>query len=182
MIKINMFGDGVRVHICDLEPDLYYAMLNDKVDAPWELVLFDPDFLNKFGFNHWSELSSFPEIIGFKLVKEGVVEIKKKAKKLARFLGDEMVVKHTLFAVYHTVLKELPNPSEKYRRLILVAYEKGLVHSFSIAKEEVVMTDLEFEIQQFDLDLYCIGINHDRVQIKSSKNDTVVRGVRVLTE
>jgi len=124
-------------------------LLNKRDEArkelPWELVLFNLEFLNHFGFNQWSELSSSKERIGFYLAQRNIIEIKKGNKRLARFYANELSESNLLFPFYNTVECKIVNESS----LTLLEYETGFIMSYSTKVEKSRMDDLIFHIAVF---------------------------------
>ena len=178
--KINLYGDGVRLWICDLPIPLFQEMNKTRNDADWELVLFDLDFLSCFGYSHWSELSSLKEIIGLKISNKGIVEIKKVNKKLARFYSSELVEQDVLFPLFKLNEVIIPKQKQETNRLLILEFETGMTHSFITEIEKLRMEDLIFEVQKIDSELYMTGLYCQNVRLKSENSDTVVRGIRVI--
>jgi len=56
---INLFGTGIRYWNCEVAQEVFDDMnrIRGKNQVAWEQVLFDLDFLNHYGFGHWSELA-----------------------------------------------------------------------------------------------------------------------------
>lgn len=175
-----MFGNGIRVWTCHIDKNLFDRMNQLRKNQPWENVLIDYDFLNELGLSHWSELSESPELIGLKLDKSSSIEIKKKAKKLAKFCGTELVDQHFLFPQYQTCIEQLNEQRLVSARIIIIEHETGQTHGFEIAKNNVLMNELNFTLLNLDNEWYCSGILFRNTELISKRNDTVNRSIRIL--
>jgi hypothetical protein len=173
MIKINMYGDGVRVWLCHVKKDLLLRMDEARKHLPWEFVLFDLEFLNHFGFDHWSQLSPKKEQLGFYLTEKNIIEIKQGNKKLSRFYSSELTENNLLFPIYNTIESII----EKESSFILIEKETGLIMSYSINAEKIQMDDLLFHISPLQNKLILSTISYRNTNLIVSKTDTVVRSV-----
>jgi len=61
-----------------------------KHNVEWENLFFDFDFLNHYGFNHWSELSRTPPKVVFLINSSNLIEIKQAGKLITRFKSNEL--------------------------------------------------------------------------------------------
>ena len=176
-----MFGNGIRVWVCDIENSLFLDMEKQLNGQSWDLAIVDYDFLKHFGYYHWSELSSHPEIIGLELSSSSRIEIKRTSKKLGGFKGVDLVEQQALFPMYNTILKSTCSIPSGKKRLLILENETGQTHSFKIELDEVLMNQLEFQIQEFGSRFYCTGIAFNNQLLVSDRNDTVMRGLNVRT-
>jgi hypothetical protein len=179
MIKVNMFGNGVRVWVCDIDESLSMHLESARGKQSWEAVLMDYSYLKHFGFDHWSQLSNLPAIIGLKLELKSSIEIKLKTKKLGRFCGLELINQASLFPLYNTIKQGLLPKKESQRRILIVEEETGQTHSFGIEQNNIIMNDLEFILQEFGSETFCVGLCFNHQQLTSQHSDTVTRGVRI---
>jgi hypothetical protein len=64
MYFVNLFGIGIRYWICDIPNDTFAAMddTRTKLEANWDTVLFDTDFLMSFGILHWQHPVSYTHL------------------------------------------------------------------------------------------------------------------------
>jgi hypothetical protein len=173
---INLFGIGIRYWVCDIPMVLFEEMelirINLKVE--WEELLFDFDFLQHFGFSHWSELSQFPEKIGFLLDSQNRIEIKHGAKFVARFRSHELLNYETLFPLFRTNHSEIIiEQKQDFRRLILIQYEKGLVGKYKIPSDFLNMNEVEFHLKAMNGLLFLSEITYQKQSLKSTGNDTL---------
>jgi hypothetical protein len=178
MIKINMYGDGVRIWLCHLEDELFSKMNKVRKHLPWEAVLFDLEFLNHFGFNHWSELSPSKEQLGFYLSQRNSIEIKHGNKRLSRFYASELLGSNSLFPIYLTVETTMDKLEDC--SFVLLEYETGLMMSYSVNADQLVMDDLRFQLISLLGNSLLSGMIHKSNQLTVSKTDTVVRGNTII--
>lgn len=130
---INLFGTGIRVWSCQIDHEVFDDMTKIKLKhhVEWENLLFNLDFLNHYGFNHWSELSRNKPKTGFLLKTDNFIEIKQSSKRIAHFKSIELDEKQVLFPLYRTehVLKSEPS-IENHVCFKLLQFEKGLIGKF----------------------------------------------------
>jgi hypothetical protein len=180
---INLFGTGIRYWICEVPIEMYDKMqrIKDKYQVEWENLLFDFDFLKHFGFNHWSELSSHPEEIGFLLIPENRIEIKCGAKFVARFRAIDLNSTATLFPLFRT--SEVIRPFDKKptsKSFILIHYEKGLIAKYQFVADHVEIEDLDFQLENCANYLILKNINYRSALIPSVRDDSLTISTKVL--
>jgi hypothetical protein len=130
---INLFGTGIRYWDCHVEKEIFDEMSKIKLkhNVEWENLLFDLDFLQHYGFDHWSELSPNSPRIGFLLKTENTIEIKQGSKLITRFKSSELDEKQVLFPLYQTKEAAIPERSiENHIYLKLLQLEKGLISKY----------------------------------------------------
>jgi hypothetical protein len=185
MYFVNLFGIGIRYWICDIPGETYAAMDAEriKLDAQWETVMFDTDFLMSFGVLHWQHLCEIGEKRAFTLSRENRVEIKHKSKFIAKFKSLELLNDELLFPKYTTVLLEEDVPlKEGHQRMVLVHYEIGQFAKYEFEAPTFHVDNLRFimvdpipgKTQQW---LYGIELNGS--PLKSIQNDVLFRGSTV---
>ena len=173
-----MYGDGVRIWLCHVEDELFQKMDRARGQLPWESVLFDLEFLEHFGFNHWSELSKNKEQIGFYLSDKNIIEIKHGNKRLSKFYSTDLIATNLLFPMYDTIQTQLA--SSEQCSFILLEYETGLVMSYSIESNSLIISDLTFEFAAIHGETILYGIKYKDEALDIAKTDTVVRGNEVI--
>jgi len=173
-----MYGEGVRIWLCHVEDELFQKMNRAKRQLPWESVLFDLDFLAHFGFQHWSELAKNKEHIGFYLTDKNIIEIKQGNKRLSKFYSTDLIATNLLFPMYDAIQTQLA--SSEQCSFILMEYETGLVMSYSLEADNLIMDDLTFELKSIDGETLLSGIRYKDEALGIEKTDTVVRGNNVI--
>ena len=178
MIKINMYGEGVRIWLCHVEDVLFQKMNRTRRQLPWDSVLFNLEFLEYFGFQHWSELAKTKEQIGFYLTDKNIIEIKQGNKRLSRFYANDLISTNLLFPLYDTNQTQLASSDDC--SFILLEFETGLVMSYSIESDNLIMDDLTFELASIHGEMLLSGIKYKNEVLRVNKTDTVVRGNNVI--
>lgn len=179
---INLFGTGIRYWFCELPIEMYDEMklFKEKNQVGWENLLFDFDFLNHFGFNHWSELSNSSEQIGFLLTPENRIEIKSGAKFISRFRAIDLNNSGTLFPLFNTIVSDRiveTNPTTK--SFILLLYEKGLIAKYQFITDHFEIEDFEFQLESFEATLILKNINYRSAPIPSIGDDSLTISTKV---
>ncbi len=180
---INLFGIGVRYWNCEIPIQIYEEMnkirLNHKVE--WECILFDFDFLKHFGLNHWSELSSNSEQIGFLLDPQNRIEIKMGAKFIARFRAIDLNNTGTLFPLFKTKLSNSQRNKKPFIELFeLIHFEKGLIAKYQFDAENFKIEDLEFHLAHIGDFLILKNIENNNGIIKKTKDDSLTISMKVI--
>lgn len=123
--------------------------INNQVE--WEIVLFNLEFLDYYGFSHWSELSFHPEQTVFLLDPHNRIEIKQGSKLIMRFRSNELDTDTTFFPMYKTSFVEVPIIENAHsKHLTLLLFEKGLIGKYKFESET-------FSIEQMHYILSSIG-------------------------
>lgn len=179
---INLFGTGIRYWCCEVPIEMYDEMklIKEKKQVGWENLLFDFDFLNHFGFNHWSELSILQEQIGFLVIPENRVEIKSGSKFITRFRAVDLNNTGTLFRLYNTNLaKQIIENKPLSKSFILINYEKGLIAKYQFITEYFKIENLVFHLETFGESLILKNINHKSVIIPRIADDSLTISTKV---
>jgi hypothetical protein len=180
---INLFGNGVRYWVCDLDTPEMEPLIQLKIQHSlrWDQILFDLSLLNRLGIEHWSSLSCIEEKLGFILSNQNRVEIKKGSKLVLRFKSDELYGDVLLFPRFRsTTIKAQETLSP---RLMIFQFETGSAGKFRIDSEEFNLDDLLFNLEQpllHENDLLLTGITYQNRKLENERQDTVVRGLRVV--
>jgi len=185
MYFVNLFGIGIRYWKCDISQATFEAMdvARIKLDAKWETVLFDTDFLMSFGILHWQHLCDSGEKRAFSVTRENRIEIKHKSKFIEKFKSLELLNDELLFPKYSTSLSEDDVPlKEGFQRVVLVHYEIGLFAkyefnalTFNVNELRFIMVDPIPGITQ----QWLSGIELNGTALSSVKNDVLFRGSTV---
>lgn len=180
---INLFGNGIRYWICDLDAPQMQPLIAAKQQRSlrWDQVLFDLSLLNRHGIEHWSSLSASKEKLGFMLTDQNRVEIKKATKLVQRFHPYELYNDRLLFPRFRTTVK--PAQDLLSPHLMIFQFETGSLGKFRIETENLKLDDLVFNLEQpivQETDLLLTGISYEDQRIINERQDTVVRGLRVV--
>jgi hypothetical protein len=173
---LNQFGTGIRYWVCNLENELFQKMnefrLHNQVE--WEQLLFDFDFLQRFGFNHWYELTNKPESIGFLINSYNKMEIKIGSKFITRFKSFELLNQETFFPLFKTTFFDLKiEQNRNIQSFILIQFETGLIGKYKIHSKDFLMDDLEFHCCQLNGMSFISQLYFRNQILKSTKNDSV---------
>lgn len=182
---INLFGESLRYWICDLPTETYDFMRKYKIEnnKSWEELFFDFDFLNTFGFNHWSELTAHGEFRGLLIGKNNRIEVKEKSKKVLKLTSNELLSQNTLFPLYQVSMIESIMPLNAAKRFILLNYEIGQFAKYSFESDTFEVDKLDFQVSQFPFtnsDYLLVNINYQGVKLKLLQEDTLVNKMQVI--
>jgi hypothetical protein len=180
---VNLFGESLRYWICDIPKETYDFMkqIKDEKQCEWENLFYDFDFLNSFGFNHWSELSESPEYRGFLIGENNRIEVKT-TKKVLKITSNELI-QDTLFPLYQVSKINQIKPNLAYKRFILIQFETGQFAKYSFHSEKFDVNNLEFLLQELDFGF----VNHLLVTLKYNnktldllQEDTLIKKMMVI--
>jgi len=182
---INLFGESLRYWICDLPLENFEFMKKFKEESnkSWEELFFDFDFLNTFGFNHWSELSEHSEFRGLLIGKNNRIEIKGKTKKVLRLNSDELLKQNTLFPLYQVAIIDPTLPLKESKRFVLLNYEIGQFAKYSFESEAFEVDKLDFQVSNFPYstaDYLLANIKYQGVELKLLQEDTLINKMQVI--
>ncbi len=180
---INLFGTGIRYWHCEVGQNMFDDMnrirLKNKVE--WEQVLFDLDFLNHYGFSHWSELSTSPGKVGFLLTPLNRIEIKKGSKLVMRFQANELDTETTLFPLYRTSLMDEPiiekSESKCFR---LLQFEKGLIGKYKFETETFSIEQMNYVLSTIGTTKFLASVQFGDARLESTQEDCLVIGGEVV--
>lgn len=179
---INLFGTGIRYWNCELDQAVFDDMerirLKNKVE--WEQVLFNLEFLNHYGFSHWSELSPEPATIGFLLDPLNRIEIKHGSKLITRFQANELDTATTLFPLYQTTYHQASR-SEKpnIKSFQLIQFEKGLIGKFKFESDTFSIEQLNYILSSVGRTKFLSTIKFGDSFLESKQEDGLVTGGEV---
>ena len=182
-IYINLFGTGIRYWVCHLPQEVYEKMehMRARKHLFWEHLLFDLDFLDYFGYSHWSDLAIEPEHVGFLIDSHNRIEIKQAQRILSRFNAQELIGEDTLFPLHDIFKKDIQlHEHPKAKTFVLVQIEKGLVGKFKIETNHFNINDLTYEIQSFQNFQFLRHIYYQNERLSSQKDDTLVNASLVI--
>lgn len=180
---INLFGTGVRFWECQIDQDMYDDMnrIREKHNVDWEKILFDLHFLNHYGYNHWSELSSTQSKTGFLLTAHNIIEVKQKGKLITRLKSNELDNSQVLFPLYRT--KENSKSESNLNndvQLKLIQFEKGLIAKFAFQTDMFSIDTLEFNLENMDTMNFLESISFNSSKLDILLEDTVIVGTKVI--
>lgn len=176
---INLFGTGIRYWNCELDQTVFDDMnrIRVKNQVEWEQVLFDLDFLNHYGFGHWSELSKSPALRGFILDPQNRIEIRQGGKLLSRFRANELDTAATLFPLYNASYREdeyeVTSTKTSFQ---LIQFEKGLIGKFKFEADHFSIDQLHYVLSRIGNNTFLSHIQLGEQFLESSQEDCVVVG------
>ncbi|MFN5911195.1 MAG: hypothetical protein ACK45H_07680 [Bacteroidota bacterium] len=185
MYIINLFGEGIRYWICDLEDPLWEPLTHYKMthQINWNDLLVDLSLLKKFGILHWSELAVEQERSGLLINATNRIEIKKGSRTLERLYADELMHSKTLFPKFRTALREFKTDIQ--RNPIIVQFETGLVAKFRIDEDGLLIDNLNFCLERpfpGQPETVFTTLEYKGSKLRKEREDTVVRGFQVLIQ
>lgn len=182
---LNQFGTGIRYWVCHLDDTLFNEMNQFKKyhQVEWENLLFDFDFLHRFGFNHWSDLSNYKESVGLLINATNRIEIKFGAKFLTRFNSIALMNHGTFFPIYKASFLDLEFETKpKTKTLILIQFETGLIGKYAIQSKNLLMDDIEFHCHQINGISFLAQILYGKQILTNFLNDSVIVSSKVLVD
>jgi hypothetical protein len=155
--------------------------IKEQHKVEWERLLFDFDFLKRFGYKHWSELSKHPEQTGFLLDPQNRIEIKQGAKFITRFRANELTNLETLFPLYQTTHSELSYPKNSgCQTMVLIQFEKGLISKYKFESNLFTINDLSFNTSSLEGMYFLKDIDLSQTELFSTSDDCVTISSLVL--
>jgi len=182
MFIINLFGDGIRYWVCNLQEPVWEPLIAYKKtnSINWNELLMNISLLKRHGINDWSQLSIAPEKSGLVLNSSNKIEIKKGSRLMERFYSEELFVQKTLFPRFKTEFQEKEFVFKN--QLIIAQYETGLIAKYQIDIESILIDDLTFTYQKplfTNNEKILTTLKYKKNNLKRIKEDTVVRGLIV---
>ena len=184
MYIVNLFGDGIRYQICDLDDPLWEPLIEYRLKylTTWYDILMDLTLLQKFGINDLSQLSNQKETFGILLNEQNRIEIKKGARYLEKFRSIELNNLNTLFPKYTTyVNKSMKIPNN---HLFIMYSETGLIGKYKIETQSMLIEDVSFILEnppQLEQSILFTDLLYKGSKLKRLHSDTVVRAIKILT-
>ena len=180
---LNLFGDGVRYWICDLDAPVMEPVIDykEKHLLAWDQVLFDLSALKRLGYTHWGDLAFYPEKSGMILSENNRIELKKASRFLEKFRAEKLISEDLIFPQYQTEI--IPSEIFLLNQLVILQFETGLIGKYRIEVEKIRMDDLTFILEQpirSEEDLLLTGLTYKGELLFKTEEDTVVRGLRVV--
>jgi len=182
---INLFGESLRYWTCDISQETYNFMrkIKDENQCTWEYLFFDFDFLNSFGFNHWSELSEHPQNQGFLIGETNRIEVKENTKKILKITTQDLVNQKTLFPIYQVSFSNQSLPQLSFKRFVLIQFETGQFAKYSFFSDSFDINKLDFQVQQLDFGTFnqlLMAINYNNKRLELIQEDTVIIKMSVI--
>lgn len=180
---INLFGEGVRVYLCQVDKAEYkrLKLFKEQNQLNWDSVFFDFDILETLGYKHWTDFAIL-EMNGLMLTNKNRIEIKKQAKKVLKIQADEVLNEGLLFDLYRTTNKEMTmEKNESIVSFYLTMTEVGLISKYKIETSNFNINSLQFNLRNVqDLNLQFLeSVSYDMINLEVVKEDSLVKGMRV---
>lgn len=180
---VNLFGESLRYWICDIPNETYDFMkqIKNEKKCEWENLFYDFDFLNSFGFNHWSELSELPEYRGFLIGENNRIEVKA-TKKVLKITSKDLI-QDTLFPLYHVSKINQIQPNLAFKRFVLIQFETGQFAKYSFHSEKFDVNKLEFLLQELgfgSINQLLVTIKYNDKTLDLLQEDTLIKKMTVI--
>ncbi len=181
---INLFGDCIRYWECTISEEQFidFEKIKNKNQLTWETILVNFEFLNHFGYSHWSEFSNQKVKRLFALTPLNKIEIKEKNKFILKINSDK-ILNNSLFELYKTEFKQLKNTiSSEGKSFIISQKETGLFGKYELESTNFDINKLEFKVYSRD-SIFNIetltSVLYDNKSLTIKKQDTMVRNFQV---
>lgn len=174
-IIINFFGTGIRFWKSTISKEVLEKMNVQKLklNKSWRELLFDLNYLDYFGYQHWSELST-TESTGLILNQHLSIEIRKKGRILEKINLDRFNDSQLLYPLYQK--KESVIEHFDSEQFLIIQLEKGLIQKYALNTEKLNMDKLEFQIGSFAKAIeekFITSITYENSTLRSIQNDTM---------
>ena len=172
--------------MCQLPEEIVYSLIKNRAteEEDWTNLFFDLDWLEQFGFAHWSDFAIMEEQSGLLCLSKSSIEIKKGRKLLEKFSADQLTQSTSLFDLYRTRSQTLTlSPTLAHIRFVLFQTEIGLAGKFKLDEEFLRMDDLEFVLTDLafpNAPRLLTSILYQGQTLNKTSDDTVVSGFRVV--
>jgi hypothetical protein len=182
---INLFGDCVRYWECTISEEQFieFEKIKNKSQLTWETILINFEFLNHFGYSHWSEFSKQKEKRLFALTPLNKIEIKEKNKFILKIGSDKILNNNSLFELYNTIISPLKNTLQTNGKSFLITQkETGLYGKYEVNSTIFDINKLEFKVfskdSVFNIETLT-SVSYDNKSLTIKKEDTMVRNFQV---
>jgi hypothetical protein len=182
---INLFGDCVRYWDCTISEEQFveFEKIKNKSQLTWETILINFEFLNHFGYSHWSEFSNKKEKRLFALTPLNKIEIKEKNKFILKISSDKILNNNSLFELYNTTINPLKITSQTNDKSFIISQKEiGLFGKYELVNDDFDINKLAFKVYSKD-SIYNIetlnSVLYDNKSLMLKKEDTMVRNFQV---
>jgi len=175
-IYINLFGTGLRYWQCEIPLELFEEMQQFRLarNEQWENLLFDFGFLERFGYKHWSDLSTEKEHVGLLVDPMNKIEIKQAQRIISRFQASELTGDDTLFQLHNTAITTFTfQKKEDVKQFVLVHFEKGLIGKFQLDNHPFDVQNLSYEVKQLNKLHFLAEISYQNELLRNRRTDSV---------
>lgn len=181
-----MFGTGIRFWLCQIPNDVFGMIqkVQRREHEDLENLLFNLEFLNQLGYEHWSDLHVVDSGRGFLLDAKNKIEIKLKSKLLKRINATELVHSPLLIDPYRVVEnKDFFLKEKGFQRVVLLQTETGKFGQFEMELDSFDIDKLTFQLNYLRIHQvigasFVHGIEYDEQQLIGQKDDMLTLGNR----
>lgn len=189
MYTINFFGTGMHYWICKIPILEYLALekIKNENHETFESLLFDLEFLNEFGYSHWSKIHVIHFGSGLLSAPKNFIEIRKGNRRIGKISTETIVHGNQLFDLYakqNNVCSHI-NFDVNFKYLVLIQFNTGLVRKYRINTEKLNMDLFLFYINSlprgtnFNYD-WLTALSYDGLMLDLIVEDVAVTGNRVI--
>mgnify|MGYP007014089459 CR=1 FL=1 len=178
-----MFGTGIRFWLCQIPNDVFSMIqkVQKREKEDLESLLFNLEFLNHLGYDHWSDLHVVDTGKGFLLDAKNKIEIKLKSKRLKTIKGSELIHSPLLIDPYKVVENRDFFLKEKgFQRVVLLQMETGKFGQYEMELTSFELDNLVFHLNYLRIDQvigesFVHGIEYDQDMLVGKKDDMLVQ-------
>jgi hypothetical protein len=186
MFTISLFGNSIRVFesIISIEEFIKIKELSNHFGMDINTCFLDLDFVNKIGFENWSEIGDVQEHNLFQITTQNYIEIKKGNKRILKIKSNELENEVLLFPKFNInqSTKYFENQDIEKQKILISQYETGCFGKYKINTSEFNLGSLLFDLNQFNFfeKSNCIAsISYDEEILYSFFDDTLIKSIRV---
>jgi hypothetical protein len=180
--RINMFGTGIRFWLCQIPNDVFSMIqkVQERETEDLENLLFNLEFLNQLGYDHWTDLHVIDSGRGFLLDAKNRIEIKLKSKRLKTIQGSELIHSPLLIDPYKVVEnKDFFLKEKGFQRVVLLQMETGKYAQFEMDLDSFDVSKLVFRLNYLRInqvigESFVNGIEYDNELLIGRKDDMLV--------
>ncbi len=181
---INLFGDCIRYWECTISDEQYieFEKIKSKHQLSWETMLVNFEFLNHFGYTHWSEFSTKKVKRVFLLTPFNKIEIKEKNKFIIKMNSDK-VLNNSLFELYNTTIIPFKSTIQNEGKSFIISQkETGLFGKYQFESADFDIDKLEFKVFSSESVFKTETLNsltYDSKTLTIKKEDTMIRNFQI---
>jgi len=187
MTVINLFGEGIRYHICRVPIDEFHIMEKYRLQhsLDWEHVIFDLELMSSWGYSNLDNFHMIHSGNGWLINEKNFLEIRRKGKKRRKIKSLELISNLNLFNLYNLDEDRSDLDFEKGSVVFaIVQIETGLVFKYQLDKQNFSLNDFTFckNYQPLSLSLqenWITNIKYLGKDLINSMQDTLIRSNRV---
>lgn len=174
-LKINLFGEGIRVKQILLNPSQLEKIKATayKLNTSIELALIDPYFYHELNDKQITTFEDYEGLLieGLLNTPKNLIEIWFKGKKLIKFKFQDLFNENLLFPLYNTKLTE--SRISNFKGFLIQEIEIGLIASFEYKLDLFDISKLEFNLEKNEGNFVLNKIFYENTPLLLKKKDTL---------